>query len=211
VATARLDKILAENPSKKNLAVITDLDETILDNSELAGEVIKEGKITVNKWQKWINKPVIPTLAGAVDFFAYAGQHGVSVFYVSNRDTNGLNVTLGVLKRLDLPNADLGHMLFLSNDFSKEGRRQAIMKNYDVVMLFGDNLDDFSRVFEDKSIAERYAVTDSLKNEWGKKFIVLPNATYGEWENSFFGGKDNLTDDQKIMMLKELLRGLEAK
>lgn len=209
LATLRLDKIVAENPSKKNMAIITDLDETILDNSELAGEVIKEGKVLGSKWIKWINKPAIPTVPGAVDFLDYAGKKGVSVFYISNRDTSGLNVTLGILQRLKLPNADLSHMLLLSNDFSKEGRRQVVMKDYDVIMLFGDNLDDFMQVFEEKSIKERFDATDSLKDEWGKKFIVLPNATYGEWENAFFGYKDNLTDAEKIAMLKKLLRGLD--
>lgn len=209
LATMRLDKILAENPGKKNLAIITDLDETILDNSELAGEDIKEGKIVAAKWLRWVNKPEIPTVPGAVDFLDYAGKKRVSVFYISNRDTSGLNLTLGILQRLKLPDADLNHMLFLSNDFSKEGRRQSVMKDYDVVMLFGDNLDDFMQVFEEKSINDRFAATDSLKDEWGKKFIVLPNATYGEWENAFFGYKDNLTDDEKVVMLKALLRGLD--
>ncbi|MGH2563855.1 MAG: 5'-nucleotidase, lipoprotein e(P4) family, partial [Ginsengibacter sp.] len=209
LATMRLDKILAENPGKKNLAIITDLDETILDNSELAGEDIKEGKIVAAKWLRWVNKSEIHTVPGAVDFLDYAGKKGVSIFYISNRDTSGLNLTLGILQRLKLPDADLDHMLFLSNDFSKEGRRQSVMKDYDVVMLFGDNLDDFMQVFEEKSINDRFAATDSLKDEWGKKFIVLPNATYGEWENAFFEYKDNLTDDEKVAMLKALLRGLD--
>jgi 5'-nucleotidase (lipoprotein e(P4) family) len=209
LATLRLDKIVKENPLKKNLAIITDLDETILDNSELAGEAIKEGKVDAPKWLKWVNKPAIPTVPGAVNFLDYAGKKGVSVFYISNRDTSGLNLTMGILQRLKLPNADLSHMLFLSNDFSKEGRRQTVMKDYDVIMLFGDNLDDFMQVFEEKPIKERFEATDSLKDEWGKKFIVLPNATYGEWENAFFGYKDNLTDAEKIAMLKKLLRGLD--
>ena len=209
LATARLDKIVTDSPTKKNLAIITDLDETILDNSEIAGQEIKEGKIDPAKWIKWLQKPEIPTVPGAIDFLKYAGEKGVSVFYISNRDTSGLNITLNILLRLKLPDADLDHMLFLTNDFSKESRRQAVMKDHDVVMLFGDNLDDFMKIFEGKPIAERFAETDSLKEEWGKKFIVLPNATYGEWEEAFFDYKDNLTDKQKIAMLKELLRGLD--
>lgn len=209
LATARLDKIVMDSPSRKNLAIITDLDETILDNSEIAGEEIKEGKVDPAKWIKWLQKPEIPTVPGAVDFLKYAGEKGVSIFYISNRDTSGLNLTLNILMRLKLPDADLDHMLFFTNDLSKESRRQSVMKDNDVVMLFGDNLDDFMKVFEGKPIAERFAETDSLRDEWGKRFIVLPNATYGEWEEAFFDYKDNLTDKQKIAMLKELLRGLD--
>lgn len=208
LATLRLDKILTENPGKKNLAIITDLDETVLDNSEIAGEVIKEGKINGAKWSKWVNKPEVPTVPGAIEFLDYAGKKGVTVFYISNRDTSGLKITLTVLQRLNLPNADLKNMLFLSDDFSKEFRRQTVMKDYDVVMLFGDNLNDFTNVFEDKPVNERRTETDSLKDEWGKKFIVLPNVTYGDWENAFFGYKNKLTDDEKTTMLKALLRGL---
>jgi predicted secreted acid phosphatase len=50
------------------------------------------------------------------------------------------------------------------------------MKNYDVVLLLGDNLFDFMNVFEEVPIAERLSETDKFKEEWGKKFIVLPNA-----------------------------------
>jgi 5'-nucleotidase (lipoprotein e(P4) family) len=110
-----------------------------------------------------------------------------------------------------LPDADTSHMLFLSNDFSKESRRQTVMKNYDVVMLLGDNLNDFMQVFEDKTIAERLNETDKVKEEWGKKFIVLPNAAYGEWENALYNYNDTLTFDQKMIKLKSLLQGLEDK
>ena len=175
----------------------------------MAWEEIKEEKIDPAKWIKWLQKPIIPTVPGAVDFMKYAGEKGVSIFYISNRDTSGLNLTLNILLRLKLPDADLDHMLFLTNDLSKEARIQSVMKDNDVVMLFGDNLDDFMNVFEGKPIAERFAETDSLRDEWGKKFIVLPNATYDEWEEAFFGYKDDLTDKQKIAMLKELLRGLD--
>lgn len=208
-AELRLDEELKRKAGKENLAIITDLDETILDNSEIAAQVIKEGKeVNYTEWLRWINKPRVPTVPGAVDFLNYAGRKGVTIFYISNRDTSGLQITLSILQKLKLPNADISHMLFLSNTSSKEPRRQLVMNDYNVVMLLGDNLDDFTPVFEEKPIDERLAETDKAKDEWGKKFIVLPNATYGEWENALFGYKDNLTAEQKTAMLKTLLKGL---
>jgi 5'-nucleotidase (lipoprotein e(P4) family) len=210
IAQLRLDGILKEKQGTRNLAIITDLDETILDNSDLEAEIIKAGaEINNGKWLKWINKPTIPTVPGAVDFLQDAGRKGVTIFYISNRDTSGLKITLSILQKLKLPDADLSHMLFLSGTASKEPRRQAVMKDNDVVMLLGDNLNDFLQVFEGKPINGRLTETSAVKEEWGKKFIVLPNATYGDWESALFGYKEDLTDAQKIAMLKSLLRGLD--
>ena len=82
------------------------------------------------------------------------------------------------------------------------------MKNYTVIMLLGDNLNDFSNVFEGINIANRFTQTDNAKDEWGKKFIVLPNATYGEWENALYNYQYNLTPEQKINLLRSLLKGI---
>ena len=210
-ARMQLDEILKQNPQKKNLAIITDLDETILDNSEIFAQKIKTGKeISSQDWLQWLNKPNLPTVPGGVEFLQYAGSKGVHIFYISNRDVRGVPVTLAILQKLRLPDADTSHMLFMSNDFSKEPRRQTAMKNYDVVMLLGDNLDDFMQVFESRPINERFAATDSLKNEWGKKFIVLPNAVYGEWENALFDYKDedSLSVKQNVERLKAVLKDI---
>lgn len=77
------------------------------------------------------------------------------------------------------------------------------------MILLGDNLNDFKDVFEKKPIDERFAETDNVKDEWGNKFIVLPNATYGEWENAFFAYETKLTLAQKTTMLKALLKGFD--
>lgn len=208
-ARMQLDKTLKQNPHKKNLAIITDLDETILDNSQIEAHKLKTGKeISYREWINWLNKPGLPTVPGGVDFLKYAGSKGVHIFYISNRDVRGVPITLTILQKLRLPDADSSHMLFMSDDFSKESRRQAVMKNYDVIMLLGDNLDDFLQAFEFRPINERAAATDSLKNEWGKKFIVLPNAFYGEWENALFNyhDEDSLSVEQKIEQLKAILK-----
>lgn len=213
-ARMQLDETLKQNPQKKNLAIITDLDETILDNSEIFAQKIKTGKeISSQDWQRWLQKANLPTVPGAVAFLQYAGSKGVHIFYISNRDVRGVPVTLIILQKLRLPDADTTHMLFMRDDFSKESRRQAVMKNYDVIMLLGDNLDDFTQVFESRPINERFAATDSLKNEWGKKFIVLPNAFYGEWESALFNYQDadSLPVEQKIEKLKAVLKDASDK
>jgi len=52
----------------------------------------------------------------------------------------------------------------------------------------GDDLNDFAKVFEDsKTVESRIAASDRFKNEFGKRFIVLPNAMYGNWEIAIYG------------------------
>ncbi|MGH2648706.1 MAG: HAD family acid phosphatase, partial [Ginsengibacter sp.] len=80
IAQARVDEI-TKDPGTQKLAIITDLDETILDNSDMAAEKIKEGKVTTAKWLKWLRKPTIPTVPGAVDFLNYAAKKGITIFY----------------------------------------------------------------------------------------------------------------------------------
>jgi predicted secreted acid phosphatase len=74
-------------------------------------------------------------------------------------------------------------------------------------LLLGDNLNDFTQAFEKKSIADRKIEVDKVKQEWGKKFIVLPNSTYGEWENALYNYQRNLSPGQKEAMRKSLLKG----
>jgi predicted secreted acid phosphatase len=70
--------------------------------------------------------------------------------------------------------------------------------------MIGDNLDDFSDVFENAPIAQRYAETEKVRDLWGKRFIVLPNAIYGSWEKAIYE-YGRLTEAQKAQKRAEAL------
>ena len=54
-----------------------------------------------------------------------------------------------------------------------------ISKKYDIVLLAGDNLGD---LYEDSGkYPQRNQKVQALRNNFGKKYIVLPNAMYGTW------------------------------
>ena len=67
----------------------------------------------------------------------------------------------------------------------------------------GDNLDDHSVVFENRSVADRFAEVEKAKDLFGKKYILLPNAMYGTWENILYN--KGMTDAQKVARREELL------
>ena len=206
IALLRINQVPKEK-LKKRLAIITDLDETILDNSYQQAELIRNNQpYTSKSWKEWTDKSSATAVPGAVEFLLKAKQKGITIFYISNRDTSEVKSTLVNLQKLKLPNADTTHMLFLANTSSKEARRQLVMRKYNVVMLLGDNLNDFMQVFEKKSITDRFAETDKVKDEWGKKFIVLPNAAYGEWENAIYDYQ-RLTPEKKEEKRREKLKG----
>jgi 5'-nucleotidase (lipoprotein e(P4) family) len=208
IAALRLNEIPKRKFRSEKLAIITDLDETILDNSYADAKLIKENKEeTATSWKDWTKLSAATAVPGGVEFLQAASQKGVTIFYISNRDTSEVQATLINLQKLHLPNADTAHMLFLSNTSSKETRRNTVMKTYTVIMLMGDNLNDFMQVFEKKPIEERKIEVDKVHDEWGKKFIVLPNSDYGEWENALYNYQQNLTPDQKDIMRKQLLKG----
>jgi 5'-nucleotidase (lipoprotein e(P4) family) len=208
IAALRLNEIPKNKLRTQKLAIITDLDETILDNSYSEAQLIIDGKEhTAQTWKDWTNRSASTAVPGAVEFLQMAKQKGMTIFYISNRDNSVVANTLINLKKLQLPDADTAHMLFLSNTSSKEIRRQIVTSKYNVVMLLGDNLNDFMQVFEGKNIGGRFAETDNVKDEWGKKFIVLPNATYGEWENAIYDYDRKLNPAERETKRKSKLTG----
>jgi 5'-nucleotidase (lipoprotein e(P4) family) len=212
LATLRISEIPVQELKKGNLAIITDLDETILDNSFTEAQLIldHQSHSSVN-WKEWTKLHAAPALPGALEFLQVVHSKGISVFYISNRDTSEVFWTLENLKNLSLPDADTAHLLFMSKTSSKEARRQLVMKKYKVIMLLGDNLNDFEALFEKKSIMERKSATDIMKDEWGKKFIMLPNSTYGEWENALYDYRRNLSAAEKDSILNSRLKGYKSK
>lgn len=208
IASLRINQIPKKAFRKNKLAIITDLDETIIDNSYSTAQLIKEGgEYTAQSWKQWTDKSAATAVPGAVEFLQFAKQKNISIFYISNRDTSALQSTLLNLQKLNLPDADTAHLMLLTNSSSKEARRNKVESNYKVMMLVGDNLNDFTDAFEKKNIADRFTETGKVQKEWGNKFIVLPNSTYGEWENALYNYEKKLTPQQKAEMRMQLLKG----
>lgn len=206
VAHWRLDEILKQPPSKQR-AVITDIDETILDNS--ADEVHRDlqGKsFDPAEWNKWTAMAAADTIPGAFSFLKYAASKNIEIFYITNRDEKDKEGTLKNLQKFNFPNADNAHLFVRQSASSKETRRQQVMADHDVVLLLGDNLADFSPLYDNKkSMDERLQMTEQLSSQFGNRFIVLPNPIYGDWESAMYQYK-SLKPAQKDSAIKSLLK-----
>jgi len=206
LARLRLDEAL-KHKGKKPLAVITDVDETVLDNSPYdAARAVKDKDFELAGWKAWTAKGIADTVPGAPSFFKYAASKGVTVFYVTNRDEDEREGTTKNLKLYNLPNADKAHIILKQTTSSKEARRQEILKTYNVVLYCGDNLPDFDSAYDNKPLQDsRNATTERLKRYFGSKYIVIPNPSYGDFENAFFGNQ-KLSSMQKDSVLRAIIK-----
>jgi len=108
------------------------------------------------------------------------------------------------------PMVDKQHTLFRKDDEkdnSKEPRRNSIQKDYHVILYLGDNLADFSVVYDNTDQNTRNKITDSLYKDFGTKFIVIPNAMYGDWEMALY---DKKTDTTKYLKAKKRIDLLKS-
>ncbi len=202
IAAIRIDEAL-KIPADKPLAIITDIDETVLDNSPYAVHRGLQGQDYSNaSWYEWTAKAAATPLPGSLDFFKHTAEKGVTIFYITNRDETERPATLANLRKFNYPFADDEHLILRQTVSSKESRRQAVSATYEIILLIGDNLSDFSTLWDKKNTEEREKNVTANATLFGKKFIMLPNTNYGGWEDALYGNQHTLTTMQKDSAIK---------
>ncbi|WP_298712234.1 HAD family acid phosphatase, partial [Chitinophaga sp.] len=111
----------------------------------------------------------------------FAAQSGFTIYYITNRLESERAATLRNLQRAGFPGADNEHLLLSSGNSDKEPRRQEVAKKYEIAMLVGDNLNDFSDIFYKQPADARNAKVAEVRQELGRRYILIPNAMYGDW------------------------------
>ncbi|MFD0765456.1 5'-nucleotidase, lipoprotein e(P4) family [Mucilaginibacter lutimaris] len=206
IAKLRLEEY-ARQKSSLPKAIITDIDETVLDNSPYFVDRAKKGETySDSSWIEWTAQLKCDTVPGAVRFLKHAQELGVTVFYVTNRFAKERQATLENLRKFGLPNTDDAHLFLMGEGgSSKENRRKAIRKTHNVLLLMGDNLGDFSKDFDVADPAMRTAQAGNNINNFGSRFIIFPNTMYGSWEDRLYQkGERSLNDKNNI--LKALIK-----
>ncbi len=205
----RLQQLLAETgATTEKLAIVTDIDETVLDNSPFEAKLIQtKDTYSETEWANWVNRQEAEAVPGAVGFLNYAQSQGVEVFYVSNRSEAAEKATIANLKSLGFPYADEAHLLLKTDDSAKKSRFNEVAEQHKILLFIGDNLSDFTSKFRVPSTQKRNALADQLQDDFGKKFIVLPNPMYGDWETKgLFKGRYDWTETQKDSIRKANLK-----
>ena len=188
-----------EQESELPMAVVLDIDETVLDNSpQTARQVIDGVPFSKEMWDEWCGLAQAEPLPGVLEFTLKAEAQGVEVFYISNRGIHLLNVTLENLNSAGFPNADAGHVLLKTDSSAKDDRRAKVRQSHNVVLLIGDNLGDFSGIFDTRLNGADSENVLTHRESFGYEYIVLPNPLYGGWEKTFRGKSPEETRFNKM-------------
>ena len=146
-------------------AIILDIDETVLDNSEHQVRSIKNGTNYPIGWKEWVSEESAGALPGVKEFLRYSNTTGIKIFYVTNRTHDLEEYTRNNIKSLGLPFDNDMDVLLMKNEkgwgSDKTSRRDLIRKDFRVIQIFGDQLDDFIPLTESaKSMNERKILID---------------------------------------------------
>lgn len=211
---AYLKEIVKEPKNKgKKLAVVLDLDETVLDNSAFAAWQAVNHKLYSSKdWTRWVNAKQATEVPGSIDFIKTAKELGVEVFYVSNRNADLTEPTIENLKKIGASFADKKHVFGKTTTSDKAPRLKSIEdKGYTIVILGGDNLDDFDSIGHHKLNIDRRNHVEDMKDTYGTKFIVLPNPEYGGFDSGIVDGYYGLLTNEKMEARKKVIKPWDGK
>jgi len=191
MARIALDNQLKKIAAGDKKAVVLDIDETVLDNSPYQAMMIEKGiGYSAKTWKEWTKTANAKPTPGVVDFLNYAKSKGVEVFYVSNRDIDERDATLKNMIKENIPFADTMHVLLrVKGQSNKTDRYKSIEKKNKILLTIGDNLRDFNEIFANRKTNYGFNMVDSLKEQFGETFIMLPNPMYGDWEKAIYGGR----------------------
>ena len=184
----------------KPLAVVLDIDETTLLNLGFeAQDAAHPAPFDPDRWDRWEKtggKAVAPA-PGLLQAANAAKESNVALIFNSDRLAENAAETAATLDAMGLgPVAHLKN-LWLQGDVApgpgKDRRRWAIAQQYCVIAMVGDQLGDFSDLFNVPTMtpqARREAVAGKgLRTLWGHGWFMMPNPVYG---TALKGGFDDV-------------------
>ena len=181
LATLRLRAAVEANGTGKGLAVVSDIDETILDNTAVMAHAMTLGEALdgFETWKLWEREGAPHLLPGAADFFHLADQLGVTIFYVSDRFEENKLATIATLSRLGLPQVHADQVLLFGPP--KSERRAAVERDHHIILQLGDTLHDFHGCFAGATLDIQHQLAEDHADRFGEDWIVFPNAAHGTW------------------------------
>lgn len=168
----------------KQWVISMDADETILDNSLYGLERARQGlSYTPESWADWVAREEAGIVPGAKGFMLYVKSMGGKIAVVTNRNESVKAHTKNNLDKLKLP---YDCLLSKTDSSEKEARWEIIEEgksacgdNVKLIAWLGDNIGDFPKVTQ----AVRHA-DDSAFTDFGSRYFVIPNPSYGSWEKN---------------------------
>ncbi|MGN6850051.1 MAG: HAD family acid phosphatase [Sphingomicrobium sp.] len=175
---------------RKPLAVVLDVDETALLNVGYEyDQAVQNRAYDPNRWSDWERTGLreMQTVPGAVVALQAIRAAGIKVIFVSNRSLENVAYTELALDAAGLGPARHLKELFVTGDApggsAKDPRRALVASRYCVVAMAGDQLGDFSDLFNSNEapVPARREMAEGwhISRLWGNGWFVLPNSVYG--------------------------------
>lgn len=142
-AIAGATKALKENLGKPNVAIVADIDETLLDNRE---EFKRHPEFKSSDFRAWINESRAPVLPKTYKMLTWARKNGYAVFLITGRDESQRKATIQNLVKRNI--AYDGLMMRANDDdgpaeVSKTRHREALKNmGFNVILNIGDQWSD---------------------------------------------------------------------
>ena len=189
-----------EGSAEKPLAVILDVDETVLSGVAMELTLLPFTHLRQYEWS--ISHKAIP-IRGVAEFAKAAREQGVDVFFVTNRPCELVEgnpdtcpqekSTIDDIFEVGIE-TDADHVMLVGErpEWNREklSRREFVAESHRVIMLFGDDYGDFVACSRAKprapctspaTRASRAEALDTYKDYWGNGWYILPNPMYGSW------------------------------
>lgn len=193
-----------ETCGKRPLAAVFDVDETVLLNLGFESDAARRGPgYDQGRWTRWeeTGADKVEAVPGAAETIAAIRGDGITVIFNTNRSASTAAFTIEALNRAGLGPVTLGDTLILRDDNAPSGkdeRRWQIAERYCIVAMGGDQLGDFSDLFNAKDLstpARRNTTGNTLIAPlWGRGWFILPNPVYG---SGLKGGMDEVFPKDK--------------
>lgn len=174
---------------ERPMAVVLDVDETVLLNLGYEGDIaVRGGPYDAARWARWEESGAdkVAAVPGAAETLAQVRRDGIAVVFNSNRGAGTAAQTAKALEGAGLGPAVFGDTLWLrgaGESSGKDARRARIAQRYCIVALAGDQLGDFSDLFNAPDLATRArrnsASETMIAQLWGNGWFMLPNPVYG--------------------------------
>ena len=176
-ATLQIEYLAQNEELGEEWAVIMDVDETILSNSQYRRE---RGLGVGTTWWQWVGREEATALPGADAFMDRVRALGGHVALVTNRHASQCRNTENNLAAQGI---EYDVILCQDGERDKEGRWQQVERGeasaelapQQVVMWVGDNIHDF------RGMGQEHREDPSAFGDFGTRFIIVPNPMSGSW------------------------------
>lgn len=172
----------------KPLAAVFDVDETVLLNLGIEARAAagEDSGALLGRWGA-SGSPAVAPVPGAAAALDALRELGVAVILNTNRGVDQAGPTAAQVAAAGLGRFSHPETLLLRGDADgapgKDGRRAAIAARYCVIAMGGDQLGDFSDLFNARGLPvperRRAASSGWAAGLWGNGWFMLPNPAYG--------------------------------